>query len=363
MPIRRKVHYRRDDAIAAPDTLFIFGDNLQRFGSGGQAKEMRGEKNAVGIVTKAIPNNSPEAFLNDATHAEQCIRAWDDDFARLKSHLEAGGTVVWPADGVGTGLAEMKKRAPKLWDELCQRTRELFRIAGQDDELIIIGAGGRDYSDWLQVSKAMNHVSGRMRLVEVIEGGAPGADRMCGHWADLHMGAVEHRTVPADWDGYRKRGETWKAGHDRNRKMAEMLVERREQTGARMGLLVFPGGSGTANMIETASSLGIRAMPIGQRPEHAAGVAAAITACNEGVSRQLTRRELAENIVDAYAAHAFPDTPPNETARHAAAVQCARLTSAKQPKTEYLVRDVIFEFSRVLLQPKPEPAPASEPAL
>jgi hypothetical protein len=55
----------REDLRNNPDFMFLFGDNLQRTGLGGQAKEMRGEFNAIGIATKKSPSLSDDAFFTD----------------------------------------------------------------------------------------------------------------------------------------------------------------------------------------------------------------------------------------------------------------------------------------------------------
>lgn len=109
MPIVYRAWIERQMLRDEPEKLFVFGDNLARIGKGGQAKEMRGEPNAVGLPTKV----SPSIYLSDADLAK-VARAIADDLARLTAHLNRGGTVVWPANGIGTGLAELEKRAPKI---------------------------------------------------------------------------------------------------------------------------------------------------------------------------------------------------------------------------------------------------------
>ena len=98
----------------SPDALFVFGDNLSRKGFGGQASEMRGEPNAVGIPTKRAPYMHESAFFNDndLDEAGPAIKA---AFARLFEHAQRGGTIFWPADGIGTGLAQLPTRAPSIW--------------------------------------------------------------------------------------------------------------------------------------------------------------------------------------------------------------------------------------------------------
>jgi hypothetical protein len=55
-PKRGKVirlkHITREMVRADPSTVFVFGDNMARNGLAGQAKEMRGEPNAIGVPTK-----------------------------------------------------------------------------------------------------------------------------------------------------------------------------------------------------------------------------------------------------------------------------------------------------------------------
>lgn len=115
MPVRyRRMIYRRD-LQRNPKCLFIFGDNLQRAGMGGQAQEMRGEPNAVGVVTKKYPTMSSEAaFFSDKDYA-QFKAAIAPDLKRIKLHLDNGGFVVCPEAGIGTDRASLPSRAPKCF--------------------------------------------------------------------------------------------------------------------------------------------------------------------------------------------------------------------------------------------------------
>lgn len=112
--IQYRDHITRAMLKAEPDTLFVFGDNLQRRGFGGQAKEMRGEPNAVGIPTKKTPSMHPDAFLKDSDWADWSLAA-AHDFNRLRDH---DGLIVWPSAGIGTGLARLNETAPKIWKSL-----------------------------------------------------------------------------------------------------------------------------------------------------------------------------------------------------------------------------------------------------
>ena len=108
--IRYVKRYTRSEIRANPNTLYVFGDNLERRGLGGQAKECRGEPNAVGIPTKRSPSMAESSFLSDADFEEvrPIIQA---AFRKLASY---DGPIVWPEDGVGTGLAQLPQRAPRI---------------------------------------------------------------------------------------------------------------------------------------------------------------------------------------------------------------------------------------------------------
>jgi hypothetical protein len=79
---------------------------------GGQAKECRGERNAIGICTKKTPGVEEDAYYTD-DEVERNINQISTDFAPVLGLLEDGKTVVLPTEGFGTGLAELKERAPR----------------------------------------------------------------------------------------------------------------------------------------------------------------------------------------------------------------------------------------------------------
>ena len=114
----------RQDLQNNPDTLYVFGDNIVEKGFGGQAKEMRGEPNAIGIPTKMFPGNNPQDFFSDNDYimvlSTIAIKA-----KILFDHLNNDDDVVWPEDGIGTGLADLKNRSPFIW-ELIETIRQYF---------------------------------------------------------------------------------------------------------------------------------------------------------------------------------------------------------------------------------------------
>lgn len=108
--IEYREHITRQMLRNEPDTLFVFGDNMERRGLGGQAAEMRGEPNAVGIPTKKAPHMGADAFLSD-DDKEEWATAVREDILML---VGFDGLVVWPTAGIGTGRARLAEKAPKI---------------------------------------------------------------------------------------------------------------------------------------------------------------------------------------------------------------------------------------------------------
>lgn len=110
----------RDDVRAERDKIFLFGDNLTGRGLGGQAKEMRGEENAVGIPTKKAPSNNPNSFFTDKEFAANKI-AIDEAFGKIPPDK----TIVIPKAGLGTGLAQLEEKAPRTFAYLNEKLVEI----------------------------------------------------------------------------------------------------------------------------------------------------------------------------------------------------------------------------------------------
>lgn len=96
-----------------PNEIFVFGDNIQRCGRGGQAI-IRYEPNAFGIATKVSPSMWPSAFFSDQPGQLATIKA---DIMNLKK-LSYSHVLVFPSKGIGTGLAQMSQRSPKAFELL-----------------------------------------------------------------------------------------------------------------------------------------------------------------------------------------------------------------------------------------------------
>jgi hypothetical protein len=126
MPVLFQKKVDREDLIRNRSALYVFGDNVRRVGMGGQARAMRGEPNAVGVATKY----SPSVYFSEGPGEVLAQnRILDEDMKPLFEHVKGGGIVIWPADGIGTGLAELDRRAPSTAAYLQQKLAALLRAS------------------------------------------------------------------------------------------------------------------------------------------------------------------------------------------------------------------------------------------
>ena len=131
MPVLFMSSITREFVRSHQTWLFVFGDNLAKKGLGGQAKEMRGEPNAVGIATKRSPSMNSDAFFSDSDiHNVIVMGAIKDSFRILEFHLLSGDVVVIPKNGVGGGLANLPVNAPLIDTFIKDSIERLVNIYG-----------------------------------------------------------------------------------------------------------------------------------------------------------------------------------------------------------------------------------------
>jgi hypothetical protein len=117
----------------------------------------------------------------------------------------------------------------------------------------IIVCGGRNYHNRKVVFDALDRLHAEKGVEFVIQGIANGADYLAWQWADER--GIPCGSFLAQWD---KHGKA--AGPIRNQEMIER--------GAPDGVVAFPGGSGTADMVAKAEKAGLKVwFPCG-RPEY-----------------------------------------------------------------------------------------------
>lgn len=118
----------RSNIIMQPKSLFLFGDNMARVGYGGQAAEMRGEVNSIGIVTKRTPDAlNKSAYIYDTDPDIEFIKGIINiDFLRVQYYLDKGDYDKLIIPALGTGLARLPENAPKLLEYIELQIANLY---------------------------------------------------------------------------------------------------------------------------------------------------------------------------------------------------------------------------------------------
>jgi hypothetical protein len=111
----------------------------------------------------------------------------------------------------------------------------------------VLVCGGRRWSDTDYTYAYLNFLHSKEPITSIIEGDAKGADRMAGYWARKNH--IDNYKYKADWKQYGK-----SAGPIRNKQMLE--------EGKPDLVVAFPGGKGTAHMVELAKKAGVEVIQI-----------------------------------------------------------------------------------------------------
>ena len=127
--IYKKRISREDIQSTFPTHIYLFGDNMQRVGMGGQAYSMRGEPNSFGVPTKWAPDSRESSYFSDGDFPGPVERAIIFPFRLACGWLYRDGTVVVPRDGLGTGLSELPTRAPEIYKHIKNRIAFLCGVA------------------------------------------------------------------------------------------------------------------------------------------------------------------------------------------------------------------------------------------
>jgi hypothetical protein len=143
--------WKRTDVEKQTDKVFLFGDNTDdrlktnHVPTSTQAV-IRGLPNALGIDTKNDRGTGTKSHLTD------------NDFNWFKTHVdevitkakESGKTIVIPADGIGTGKAMLKEKAPRLFNYL---QSELNKLKQPTTQKIIKSVGGNKKLNNISIDK------------------------------------------------------------------------------------------------------------------------------------------------------------------------------------------------------------------
>jgi len=113
--------------------------------------------------------------------------------------------------------------------------------------LTVCVCGGRDYADRERVFSALDAVHSESKISYVMHGCAKGADSLADAWANERGILVEK--YPALWDEHGRA-----AGPIRNQLMLD--------DGRPDLVIAFPGGRGTADMVQRTKAAGVRLIEI-----------------------------------------------------------------------------------------------------
>lgn len=122
--------YSNSEVKANPDKIYVFGDNTDRKGTGGQAA-IRNNPNAFGIATKVHPTNNSDAFMSDKD-LKSNKKVIDSDIQKI---LDQNKPLVFPKDGFGTGLAKLKEKAPQTYQYLKEQLLAKFGFNNDTGEI------------------------------------------------------------------------------------------------------------------------------------------------------------------------------------------------------------------------------------
>jgi hypothetical protein len=104
-----------------PSKIYVYGDNLAGYGTAGQAC-IRKEPNTYGVPTKRYPSMVEGSFFKDSScEQEHVLKA-----LRELYKLSAQHTLVFPKNGLGTGLSKMPEKSPLIYAEMCEILRKHF---------------------------------------------------------------------------------------------------------------------------------------------------------------------------------------------------------------------------------------------
>lgn len=116
-------NYTVDICRNNPEKIFVFGCNLAGYGTAGQAC-IRKEPNSFGIPTKRYPSMSEGSFFTDQKcEEEHVLNSLRNLYILSKRHI-----IVFPTNGIGTGLAKMKENSPNIYTKICEILLKHFGV-------------------------------------------------------------------------------------------------------------------------------------------------------------------------------------------------------------------------------------------
>lgn len=125
--------YSQEMCLNNKNKIYVFGDNTMRVGMGGQA-QVRGCSNAIGVATKKSPSMDDDSFFDDSFLSLDYLLK---DLHKLHwyhtNEAYDNMIMIFPKDGLGTGLSQLSTRAPFINKQLCLLLEHFFGVLTAED--------------------------------------------------------------------------------------------------------------------------------------------------------------------------------------------------------------------------------------
>jgi len=109
MAIYKNLTITREFLDSDPTAYFVFGDNIERRGTGGAAA-LRDHPHTIGFITKKFPDNKDESFYKP----EEYSSVFFEELKKLKTIIEKRPEKTFYISQLGGGLANRYR----IWDKL-----------------------------------------------------------------------------------------------------------------------------------------------------------------------------------------------------------------------------------------------------
>lgn len=93
------------------DIVYVYSDNIEGLGYGNQARELRGEPNAIGIPTKWRTTTKERDYFHD-NQFEIVKPHIDMAFDKIDNMIHQGKDIIFLRN-IGRGMARLPEKAPK----------------------------------------------------------------------------------------------------------------------------------------------------------------------------------------------------------------------------------------------------------
>ena len=109
MAVYKNILITQEFLDSNPDSYFVFGDNLERWGHGGAAK-LRDHPHAIGFITKKFPDNKDSSFYKP----EEYSLVFFEELKKLEKIITKRPDKKFYISQLGGGLANKFR----IWESL-----------------------------------------------------------------------------------------------------------------------------------------------------------------------------------------------------------------------------------------------------